>query len=434
VPGPAKGLRPVLHHLRDPFSFFREQQRRHGDIFRAHFPGFGWVVFLGEAAAVHELFGRDAELCTIRDNGFLTPLFGPRSVVVAVDEDHLRQRRLLTPSFIGSNLAVAARATRDTAARCVAEWAPGHRFIAHDAMVDLTLAVAIEVVLGPAAPRTAATIQQVRRTIAACHPALMFLPVLRRDLGRWSPWGRFLRERAAMMDLLRVVVDATAPSANPASPLVARALAAREADELPLPDDELLDHLLTMLVLAHESSAATLAWAFDLVLRAPAVLRRLQDELADAPDDGDALAKLPYLGAVCKEVFRRCPVVPETRRRVLRKPWTVAGYTLDAGSYVTASPYMLHHSEALYPGPDEFRPDRFLGRRYSGHELIPFGGGVRRCIGGTFSTVEVAVALGVLLRDLEFELEDPKPARPRRQNLSVAPAGGVPLRVRARRT
>jgi cytochrome P450 len=415
--------------LATPYEFFGVNHRRYGDVFRVWFPAVGDVVFVGSPALVKELFDRDREgELSIRDAGFLGPIFGERSVVVTVAEQHKQQRRMLTPPFHGAAMKACGIGIRDATVKAAEQWLQRGRINVHAAMVELTLDAALAVVLGPMAPeRVEAFRSQLRRTIAACRPSLMFFQPLRVSVGPRSPWARFVAERAKFFALLSDEMRAR------------RAAGERERTDLlslllgaPMPDDEIHEHILTMMVLGHESSAAALAWAIYVLDREPEVLRTVLDELGTVPDGVPTEpGKLPYLEAVCKEVLRMWPVVPEVRRRVLLQPSTVAGHELPAGIYLAGSIYLVHHHPSVYPDAEIFRPSRFLERKFAAHEFLPFGGGVRSCVGAAFSLYEMGIVLATLLPRVSMRVLAPGPVEPVRQNLSVAPRGGVDVEVRS---
>jgi cytochrome P450 len=193
-------------------------------------------------------------------------------------------------------------------------------------------------------------------------------------------------------------------------------------------DTEVKDELRTLLVAGHETTATGLAWALYHLHRAPEALRRLEEELAPlGPEpEPEALARLPWLAAVCDEALRLHPVVHLVARR-LRGPFTLRGYALPPGMGVMVSIVSIHADPAVYPEPERFRPERFLERRFSPFEYLPFGGGARRCIGAAFALYEMKVVLGTLLAAHCFALASERPVRPVRRNVTMAPDRDVAL-------
>jgi cytochrome P450 len=191
---------------------------------------------------------------------------------------------------------------------------------------------------------------------------------------------------------------------------------------------------MTLLFAGHETTGIALAWACYWLHRHPAVLERLRaeiDALGDAPEP-DAIAKLPYLDAVCNETLRLHPIAPDVPR-MLARPLELAGYTLGPPCGVDAATTLVHRREDLYPEPHAFRPERFLERRFSPFEFTPFGGGHRRCIGAAFATYELKIVLATFLRHAHLELAEPGEVLPARRNVVLGPATGVRMRLRERR-
>lgn len=425
--------RQLWKFLSQPFGFFQDNHRRHGDVFRVWFPAVGDVVFVGSPAGVKEIFERDrAGELGIRDGGFLGPIFGERSVLVSVADRHKQQRRMLMPPFHGAAMKAVGVEIRDATLQAIEHWRARGRINVQEAMVGLTLDAAMSVVFGSMPPERAEAFRvQLRRTIAACHPLLMFFQPLRRNLGGRSPWARFLAERAAFFELVDRELQARRAAHGERNDLLSLLVRATDDRGAPMPDDEIHEHILTTLVLGHESSAAALTWAIHALDRAPEVLRTAVDEIATLPDGApaDAATKLPYLDAVCKEVLRMWPAVPEVRRRVLLAASSVVGHELPAGIYLAPAIYLVHRHPSVYPDAEVFRPSRFLERKFAAHEFLPFGGGVRSCIGAALALYEMPIILAALLPRVRLRVLDRGPARPVRLNLSVAPHGGVNVEV-----
>ncbi len=200
-------------------------------------------------------------------------------------------------------------------------------------------------------------------------------------------------------------------------------LAARDETGEPMSDRELRDQLLTMLVAGHETTATALAWAFERVLRHPDVLARIQAELAE--DD------TTYLDAAIKESLRLRPVVPITARK-LSVPYEVDGTLYPAGTVLMPCIYLLHRNPRIYEAPDEFRPERFLGQQPPGYSYIPFGGGVRRCLGSGFALAEMRAVMATVLTRVELEPAEPGPERIVRRAFTLSPRNGARVVVARR--
>ena len=194
-------------------------------------------------------------------------------------------------------------------------------------------------------------------------------------------------------------------------------------DGLPLSEDELRDEIVTLLVAGHETTATSLAWAFERLARNPEPVARVASE---------ALAgKSAYTDAVVTETLRLRPPIPVVVRR-LRRPLTIGGHRLPAGVLVAPSAHLVHRRPDIYPQPHRFMPERFLGARPGTYSWIPFGGGIRRCVGAGFAMLEMRVVLAEVMRALSLEPCQRAPERAVRRAITLVPASGVEVLVRAR--
>jgi cytochrome P450 len=257
------------------------------------------------------------------------------------------------------------------------------------------------------------------------HPSMLFSPLMQRDLGPLTPWRKFTRARERGLGLVRDEV-ASRRGVPPGDDILSMMLAVRDEDGRGMSDDELVDELNTLLLAGHETTAIALAWAFYWLLRTPDALARLRAELAELGDDPDpeAVAALPWLDAVCHEVLRLYPILPLAPRTLLR-PLKLGPHDLEPGDAIGVAITLIHEHPDLYPEPDKFKPERFLGRKPSPFEFVPFGGGHRRCIGAAFAMYELKLALAAIVPKYELKLVRDVPARPVRRNLSLGPRGGV---------
>jgi cytochrome P450 family 110 len=198
-------------------------------------------------------------------------------------------------------------------------------------------------------------------------------------------------------------------------------------------DVELRDELLTLLLAGHETTATALSWALYWMQAQPEVLAQLRSELAALPGDNDAMAitKLPYLNAFCSEVLRIYPIALIVSPRQLHQPMALSDLHFEAGALLAPCIYLTHRRPDLYPNPEVFRPERFLERSFSPSEYFPFGGSNRRCIGAAFALFEMKLVLARIIQRLDLQLAEPGPVRPSRRGVTVAPKGGVRLRVQA---
>jgi cytochrome P450 len=353
----------------------------------------------------------------------LEPALGPNSVLTLDDAPHMQQRKLLLPPFHGERIDAYGALMREITLREMESWPVGEDFALRPHTQRITLAVIMRAVFGVHDEERLARFGRLIEEFSRRVNAIIALPFLRRNLGRLSPWARFTRAREAMDEFIfeeiamrRSEVAAGAEHDDVLSLL----LEARHDDGAPMSDEELRDELVTVLGAGHETTATGLAWAMERLLRNPEALGRLRESLAAGEDD--------YLDATIKETLRARPVIVDVARK-LTAPATIAGYELPAGTYVLPAIAALHYREDLFPEPERFRPERFLDGKVETYAWIPFGGGVRRCVGAAFAEYEMRVVLRAILERAELSAPDPRPEKVRVRNITLAPGRGTRVRL-----
>jgi cytochrome P450 len=412
-PGPrVPALLNGLRYARDPLGFFPRVRERYGDIFTVSFPDFRDVVYLAGPSLVRELFtGDPAQLHAGEANAtLLEPAVGPSSVLTLDDEEHLRQRKLLLPPFHGKAVERYREIIRAAAQRDLATWPVGQPFGIRPHTQSITLEVILRAVYGLNDPARFARAAQVIGEFAERSNALLLPSFMRR--GRRGPWGRFLRSRDALDALVYEELALRRAQANGddgGDDVLSLLMRAQHDDGSPLSDRELRDELVTIVGAGHETTATALAWAIERLVRHPDALARLRDD-----EDGS------YTDAVIRETLRVRPVIVDVARK-LTSPLSVGGYELPAGTLVLASITGLHAREDLYPDAEAFRPERFLGEPPGTYTWIPFGGGVRRCLGAAFAQEEMRIVLQEIATRTELRPARAASERPRMRNVTVAP-------------
>jgi cytochrome P450 len=417
----------MLRFVHRPLDALRGWQARYGNVFTVELTGFGTGVYVAEPDAVKQLFtGDQSDLLAGEANSFMEPVLGPHSVLVLDGPEHLRQRKLLLPPFQGSRVAAFREVIREVAEREVAGWDAGRRLVLRERMRSLTFEVICRAVFGVTEP---ARVERLRVPLAAVidsSPLYMLSSALRADLGPLSPGGRFHRRLRAADVALYAEIDRRRrePDLEQRGDVLSLLLCARDEDGQAMTNSELRDELFTMLAAGHETTSTGLAFTFELLLRNPEVLSRLREELAAG--DGDA-----YLDAVVKESLRVRPVI-DGAERTLTKPRVLAGWELPAGVKVYPGIALVHMREDLYPGAQEFRPERFLDDATESYSWLPFGGGIRRCIGAALAQAEMAEVLRVAVPAVELKPLRAEPDPIVLRGITLAPKHGVEVEVRAR--
>ena len=260
----------------------------------------------------------------------------------------------------------------------------------------------------------------------------LFFPWLQKDLGKFTPWHKFLEQKQLIRDILQEECDRR--RANPdlfGEDILSLLLSAIDEEGQPMSDEEIEDELMTMLFAGHETTASSLAWSFYWLHRLPEVGEKLREELGSLTDeDFTAITKLPYLGAIVSETLRLNPVVVFLSRQ-LKKPLELMGYRLEAGTSLFPCIYLLHQREDIYPEPQKFKPERFLEKSFSPYEFMPFGGGNRRCLGYAFALFEMKLVLATVMSQVEFELLDDRPLKYARRGFTFSPETGIKMKITA---
>lgn len=424
--------------LTRPYDFLEESARRYGTPFTMRLVGLPPIVMFADPEPVKQIFADDGETLVAGEfNQALRPFVGEHSLLLLDGKEHLRQRKLLTPPFHGERMEAYGQTMLDEADYDMDRWPVGRVFSLHGHMQRITLRVILRTVLGiEDASRLDEISIVMTKVLAAGTWAPLLLPFMQVDLGPMSPWGRFQRLQA---ESDRMLFDEVARRRREGDTskrdVLSLLLAARDEHGEPMTDEELHDELTTLLVAGHETTATALAWAVRWILGNPSVGERLRAELREASANGALtparIAKLELLDGVVRETLRLVPVIPIVGR-LLKRPATIGGYDLPAGTGVTCSIYLSHRRPESISRPDEFDPDRFRGKRFSPNEIYPFGGGIRRCIGAAFAMYEMKMVLARVLLRTELALAD-EDIRPVRRSVTMMPSEGLRVRVTSRR-
>lgn len=427
-PGPRSTLLHSLRYARDPFGSSLRCLARYGDPYTAP-TVFGPQVVTSDPAVVEAVFAADPASFAATGAALLAPVMGASSVMLVDGERHRAARKLLAPPFHRAAIEQLGEAVVELARHRVAELPRGRAFDIHEAMRKITSDVIVQIVFGATEAATArALTAQLFDLARTLKPTFLLVPAFRRRFGGLSAWARFQRacERSQTMvgDLIAARRDAP-----PTADLLGLLLGARDATGAALSEREVWEQLMTFFMAGHDTTASTLAWAVQLVHRDPVVRDRLRAEVASGGAAAE-LAARPYLEAVCLETLRLCPVAPYIARD-LRRPFAVGGYELPAGAALAISIVGIHRRPELYPEPERFDPDRFLGRSYAPSQFLPFGGGARRCVGAALAMLELKLVLGVVMQAPPLRLTGDTAIRASVRNTTVGPRGGVVVELAA---
>jgi cytochrome P450 family 135 len=403
-----------------PRPFLDRCHARYGDMFTINIGTEGPWVMLAHPDMVKQVFTGDPAVFHAGEaNVILRPALGRHSVLLLDDAQHLRQRKLLLPPFHGERMQRYGALIEHVTNREMQRWPVGQTFALYPAMQRITFDVILQAVFGLHEGDELDRLRPlVRDLVDVTHNRAAMLPWMRREMGGRSPWGRFVATRRRTDEVLHQIIRArmSDPEVAQRDDVLSMLVQARDESGEAMTVEELRDELMTLLLAGHETTATSLAWCFQYLLRAP-------EEIGKLRDDGSRI------DAVIKETMRIRPVVPVVARR-LHAPLQVGAWTLPAGVMVAPNIELIHHRDDLYPQPDTFRPDRFVDSQAETYEWLPFGGGIRRCLGASFATFEMRTVIPVVLRRAtSLRLADSAVDRVRRAAVVMVPERGVRVRL-----
>ncbi len=413
----APGVVQTLAWFFRPIPFIERCRARYGPVFTLGLgPGRNTVVVADPNLARQVVRGDPAVYRAGDANGLLRPVVGHDSLLVLDGEKHMRHRRLLLPAFGGAHGVEFAQVVEELASERVGSWREGERLELLEEMEAISFEAIMQVALGEEDPDRLDRFRQlIPEMMRRCASPFTILPYFRRELGGITPYARLRRVLDELDVLFFAAIRERQASPDPVARDVLSLLAWATDDEAePLPEREIRDELLTMIMAGYETTTTALAWLFERLLRSPRVLNELMDRL-----DDDA-----YVDAVIKESLRLRPVVPVVARK-LAEDVVLGGHRIPARTVLMVSVYLLHRDPLVYEDPDEFRPERFLAGGQEGAIWVPFGGGVRRCLGASFAQLELKVVLRTILRNVSLAPDGERPEDVARRRFTFAPARGA---------
>jgi cytochrome P450 len=419
----------TLRWLTRPIAFMESGRRRFGEAFSVRFVGFERpMVMLSDPEAIRALYSEHANGLPPGRTVALLPIMGPSSVLLLEGGEHLSRRRMMLPPFHGERMRSYESIVRETVERELDGWPEGDAFAIHPRMQAVTLEVILRAVFGVSDPRRGERLRQRLPLLLdeTSSVGLQLRALLAGRIGNRDPLAG-LRELLRSIDepLLAEIAERRAdPGLSEREDILSLLLSARFEDGSAMDDRDLRDQLITLLLAGHETTATALAWTFDLLLRHPATLARLTAEVDAGEDDA-------YMRAVVAESLRLRPVVPLAGRR-LAADLRAGGLDLPAGTDVTPAIWLTHTRSDLYPEPYAFRPERFLENPPVTYGWIPFGGGIRRCLGAAFAEFEMRVVLETVLRRRILQPVSGRAERVTRRNVTFSPRHGTRVRARTR--
>jgi cytochrome P450 family 135 len=408
-----------------PTRFVQTCHRRYGDVFAIRIPRIGTLVYLSDPDHIRTVTRGDSAIFHGGEAAApLGQILGTKSLIMLDEDQHRRSRGMMLPAFHGDSVRRQVAEMIAITAQEAARWPVGVRFPVYPRMQKLTLEIILRTVIGVRNEHRLAALRVALPLMMETGSPLKLIPPPPVML-KFGMWRRRAERRAAALALLanEVTYCRADPRLEARTDALAMLVRSVDATGQPMADDELIDQLVTLLLAGHDTIATALAWALERLTRHRELLARTAQAAAEGDD--------AWLDAVCKETLRARPVIFEFGRK-LSTPVQLGGYQLPAGVIVAPSINLVHNDARYYPDPDEFRPQRFLDQRPDPATWLPFGGGVRRCLGATFAQVEMRTVLREILRRVELAPTSApdEPVRPR--HVTMVPRRGAMVTIRRR--
>ncbi|MBN3870028.1 cytochrome P450 [Nostoc sp. JL33] len=433
-----------LQWVSDPVGYMENAAQQYPDIFTGNIIGFGdTVVFVNHPQAIEEILTNDRKKFTAvgKLNEILQPLLGNYSVLMLEGDAHKRQRQLVTPSFHGERMQAYGQLICNASEKLFSQLPLNKPFFARNLTEEISLQVISQAIFGLYEEEKIQKLRQLLPLLlnlfqSPLTSSLFFFPFLQQDLGAWSPWGKFLRDREQIDQFLYTEIAECQQKPDPERiDILSLLISSRDEAGQPMTDQELHDQLITLILAGYDTTASVMSWGFYWIHQNPLVREKLLQELDTLGDSPDPMSiyQLPYLTAVCNETLRIYPVTMFSFPRVVQESVELLGHPLEPGTVLLPSIYLTHHREDLYPQSKQFKPERFIERQFSPYEFLPFGGGVRRCIGQALAQFEIKLVFATVLSRYDLALVDQRPEKPQRRGFNLAPSSGVKMVITGRR-
>ncbi|MFN6562650.1 MAG: cytochrome P450 [Nostoc sp. ChiSLP01] len=445
LPNPIKtpAFLQKLQWIADPVGYMESSAQQYPDIFASKVIDFAdSPIFVNHPQGIQEVFNDRKHFAAPGEaNRILRPLAGECAIFMLSGESHKRRRQLLMSPFHGERMQAYGEIICQLTEKLLNQLPLNKSFSARSTLQQISLQVILQAVFGLYEGERSQKIKDLMLLLLGVFrsrltSSLFFFPILQKDLGAWSPWGRFLRQRQQMDELLYAEIAERREQPDP-NRIDILSLLMDATDEIgnKMTDQELRNELITLIFGGHETTATAMAWALYWIHRKPEIKQKLLEELDSLGDSPDHISifRLPYLTAVCNETLRLHPVAILTLSRVVQAKVELLGHLLEPGMVVTPCIYLAHQREDVYPQPKQFKPERFLERQFSPYEFLPFGGGVRGCIGQALALFEMKLVLATILSRYQLALADQQPEQPLREGVTVVPANGVKMLITGRR-
>jgi cytochrome P450 len=428
-PGPAlPAMAQTILSVTKPLAYAETCRRKYGDIFTMRVFPVGKVVCVSDVGVIRDIVTSDGTVFRAGEaNSVIEFVVGRHSLLLLDGGEHIRRRRVLLPPFRGASVRRHEQSIGEIVADCVRRWPGGRPIPLLPRMQEITLEIMMRSVFGISDLDRLAGLRALVPRLLHMNPAIMLFPSLRRDLGPRSPGGRFARIKRGVDEIIHQEIARRrhTPSSG-RDDVLSGLMTIRDEDGAPLSDGELRDHLVTLLAVGHETTATSLSWIFERLVRHPRVLDRLRAETGGAASGGSG-----YVDAVINETLRLRPVVTDIAR-VTSADARVGGYDVPRGTMVALSLSAIHRSPDQFSAPEVFRPERFTDGEAAHDVFLPFGGGPHRCLGASFAMTVMRRVVPGIIAELDVRAARPEPESARLTGPVLTPARGAEVVVSRR--
>ena len=414
------------------YGYLNNLAKRYGETFVLQLGGYSShpYVFFSRPQDIRAVYSLEYSQF-VMENSLLLAIFGEGSMLLIDREQHKRDRKLLFPPLHGEEINALSHLVYQRTVEVFENIGIGKTFVASNVIREILLYVIVKVVFGERSSELYEEIYCLFTKLLALitfpGDSVIFFDFLKVDLGAWSPWGRLQQCRQEIEQLLQREIDKRRQQGATGKDILSLTLS---TSGQPINDRELRDELFTLLIGGFESCESAIAWSLYWIHTLPNVKAKLLQELDSLGENPDTMEifRLPYLTAICNETLRIYPVFEYASPRKITSSVKINQYQFTPGTVLIPCIYLVHHREDLYPQPKEFKPERFLERKYDNScEFIPFGGGKRYCLGYELVNLEMKLVLGAILSRYKFQLASNQTVKPLRRGFVITPSGGVKM-------
>ena len=419
-----------------PLEYLDRALEQNLDLFQAPVIGnYKTLLLVSHPQAMQKIFVNENKELITPSNLHLRPLMGDYSLFVLEGAKHQKQRKLLFPPFHGERIHLYGESIQKFTQQRLQEIPLGSKFIARSLAQSISLDIILQTVFGLKKGEKFDSLKLLITQLmnlfeSPLTSGALYFTFLQKSWFGFSLWNRFLKIKQKINKIIeQEIQDRRQESELNHQDILSLLLSVKDEQEHGMTNEELRDQLITLLFAGHETTATAIAWSLYWIHRQPEIKQKLRQELDSLGSNPQPIEiyKLPYLTAICQETLRIYPVAILTVPRKVEKSLKLLNYHLEPNSIIYGSIYSLHHRPDLYPEPDKFRPERFLERNFTPYEFIPFGGGIRRCLGEALALWEMKIVLATIMQQSQLTLSSMNPEIPKRRGVTLAPKNGVAM-------